>query len=140
MKIAFPLSLAAALLFGGEVSAQKPVNGTLDVNLANPIGDTYPYRASGTLSGMGDVTARGWFIWDKDAGAITNALLLLKDIDGDTLFFAFGGFVSEDGQILSAGFEALGGTGKWAGVAGIGTINGSIVAPAQFNLRGHLFD
>jgi hypothetical protein len=138
MKRACPIAVLALATFGTEIRADElPFVGTTYATVASPTNNTYPIRASGTLTTVGDVWGGGRFIWDKDAGVIPDGLLVFKDPNNDKIFIKFGGNVSETG-FLDAGFEIIGGTGKWSGHWGIGTLTGSVGINAFLSFNGYI--
>ncbi len=137
-RLAIPLSLVALTIFGVEARAdQFPLTGTIYATVASPTNDTYPFRTAGTLTTVNHVIGGGRFFWDKTAGVIPDGLLVLRDDDGDKIFMKFGGNVSANGT-LNAGFEIIGGTGKWSGHWGIGTLTGSVGQSAFFTFDGYI--
>jgi hypothetical protein len=122
----------------GTRADQFPLIGTMYATVAPPTNDTHPFRTAGTLTTLNSVTGGGRFIWDRNAGVIPDGFLSLTDADGDRILMKFGGQVSPNGE-LNAGFEIISGTGKWTGSAGVGSLTGSVGAPAFLTFDGQIF-
>lgn len=137
-RLSAPFSLIALALLAVDVRAdQFPFTGTMYATVADPINSSYPFRTSGTLTTVNNVWGGGRFVWDKINGVIPDGFLVLRDKDGDKILIKFGGNVTASG-VLDAGFEIIGGTGKWSGHWGIGSLTGSVGVSAFLTFDGYI--
>ena len=78
------------------------------------------FALDGTASGMGDVT--GDTLNHLPGDAHEDGVFFLRDARGDTLFFSYRVALDADADELKGSYSVEGGTGRFAGAGGGGTL------------------
>jgi hypothetical protein len=133
-RYAFVFSVLVLALTSSVADAhQEPFDGTLAAVLGVPQNGTTPVRLSGTLTTLGQVTGGGRF--NLNGTSMSNGFVALTDKNGHKVLVTFNATVAANNS-FSGTFSIVGGTGKWLGHFGGGTVTGDLDNPASFTFDG----